>query len=191
MKRKNVENSNDNLLFNVNATQKPPSQTKQCNDAIFDLMDALSAPILTFSHSWADTIPKRLLELVPIERMLGMMKKENYATDVECVIYIYTRTLEAPMTSEWTDIYTHLSCKVCQRCFKEDHWDAVKAPKELNKWLTSKLNDLRRFIFTKRREIVKQRILQEKKDQKGSETLSNPATKPRATLQSPQISFNF
>ncbi|WP_127127986.1 hypothetical protein [Pseudoflavitalea rhizosphaerae] len=190
MKRK-FENSSNNLLFNVDATQKPPSQSKQGNDAVFDIMDALTAPILTFSPSWADTIPKRLLELVPLERMARILKKEEYATDVECVIYIYTRTLEAPMTSEWTDIFTHLSCKVCQHWFNENHWTEVKAPKELSKWLTSKLNDLRRFIFTKRREIVKQIILQEKKDRKGSETFSNPATKPQSTIQSPQISFNF
>lgn len=184
------ENSND-LLFNVDVIPKPRSEVKQWDDAVFDIIDALTAPILTFSESWADTIPSRLLNLVSIERMAGIIKRHTYATDVECVIYIYTRTLEAPMPSDWTDIYTHLSCKVCERHFNENHWEEVNAPKELTDWLISQLNQLRNFIFVKRREVVKQRLRQEKVDNNNIEKLEASTATTKATVESSQISFDF
>lgn len=148
----------DQLLFEVNPT-KPLSEQKNKNSDgwVFDIMDALTSPILTFSENWADTIPSRLLKQVPMARMFALLKKEELATYLECSIYIYTRTLEAPMDSDWTDIYTHVSCQSLQDCFSEDHWDEVKAPRTLNDWLEGKLKRLRQHIYIKRREILKRR----------------------------------
>jgi hypothetical protein len=128
----------------INASLKP--KHKKEDNYIFDIMDALTAPVLTFSHHWSDTIPKRILDIVPLARMKAILQREQLATFAECVIYMYTRTLEAPMDSEWTDIYTHVSCKTLEEWFGENHWKNTAAPTELTEWLRSIHDGLRGHI---------------------------------------------
>lgn len=154
-------------------TQPPKAESKSADSYVFDIVDALSAPILTFSHSWADTIPKRLLDIIQVARLKALMQQENTATYAECVVYIYTRTLEAPMDSDWTDIYTHVTCRTLQEWFGEDHWNNVKAHKELSNWLLSKLNDLRCHIYDKRRQILKGRLREREKTDRQTTKIDN------------------
>lgn len=142
-------------LFEIDPLPQLQKKDSGIDNYVFDIVDALQGPVLTFSLSWADTIPARLLDIIPTARLKALMEKEHTATYEECVIYIYTRTLEAPMDSEWTDIYTHVACKTLHHWFSEDHWNEVNAPTELNDWLTSKLNGLRRHIYENRREMFK------------------------------------
>lgn len=135
-------------------------------DYAFDILDALKAPLLTFSTSWADSIPQRVKEIIPLARMKALMQGEEKATYAECVAYLITRSHEAPMDYEWTDIYCHVSCTVCQEYFGEDHWDEVKAPRELSSWLMSQLNQLRVHLYEKRRKLLKQKLNEEKREQK-------------------------
>jgi hypothetical protein len=158
MEKLSIQSSQQNL-FEVEAITPPTKhqQTKKRSEDshVFDLVDALEAPVLTFSMSWADIIPKRLLDILPVARMIALMQGEQLATYAEVAIYIYTRTLEAPMASEWVDIYTHVSCTTLQQYFNEDHWKEVGAPMKLSDWLQSKLRDLRSHIYNKRRDILK------------------------------------
>jgi len=122
-------------------------------------MDALESPILTHSQAWADTIPQRLLAQVTVARLANMVQKKETATDVEVAIFIYTRSLEAPMSSEWADIYFHITCKVLEQYFGENHWDDIKAPKDLDDYsINYLLGPLRKHIYEKRRKILKQRM---------------------------------
>lgn len=160
-------NGHQQVLFEVEAVNAKKEQThKRENDYVFDIVDALSAPILTFSTQWSDTIPKRMFNIVPLARMKALMQNEQLATYAECVIYIYTRSLDAPMNSDWTDIYTHISCQTLEESFGEDRWKDVGAPKKLNEWLLSKLNDLRRNIYNKRREILSKQLKEQERTEK-------------------------
>jgi hypothetical protein len=135
-------------------------------DYAFDITDALSAPAITFSMAWADMIPKRLFGTLPMARMIACMKKEELATYPEVVIYLYTRSLEAPMHGEWADIYFHVTCKVLEDYFGEDHWKDIQARKELDQYEESQLKWLRREIYNKRRQILKDRIRTEERVEK-------------------------
>lgn len=165
MRKQTLQSCQQNLfeLETINRMPKEVERRKTDDGYVFDLVDALSAPILTFSQLWADVIPERVLNIIPISRMIALRKAEQLATYEECVVYIYTRSLEAPMDSEWTDIYTHITCKTCEDWFQEDHWDVVKAPRELTDWLHSKLNNLRHHIYNKRRDILKKRLRDEER----------------------------
>ncbi|GEP97682.1 hypothetical protein [Chitinophaga cymbidii] len=177
-------------LFKIEEHPQKPEQTPlKKGDGIFDIMDALTAPILTFSQLWADVIPKRLLKQVPMARMIALMKGQQSATDVECVIYLYTRTHEAPMDRDWVDIYTHLSCRTLEDYFNEDHWNEINAPRELTEWLQRELNGLREFIYRKRRELLRQR-LKVKKNERETEDIPD---KPHAPVSptTHQASFDF
>ncbi len=97
------------------------------------------------------------------------MKKEELATFPEAVAFIMTRTMEAPMYSEWVNIYTHVCCTVCEQYWKEDHWDEVTDRKTLTRDEEELLERLRRWIYEKRRKILKERIRAEKKAAKSVE----------------------
>lgn len=152
-----------NTQLNLFATD-PVSDTQQTNEKTtadgysFDLFDVNRAPVITSSPMWADTIPERMLNKLPTARMIAYEKGEQMATYLECSIFLYTASLEAPMTHEWAEIACHVTCTVLEDLFGEDHWAAVKAPKELDKYRMSKLNELRRMIYTKRRELLKKRM---------------------------------
>lgn len=126
-------------------------------DAVFDLMDALQAPILTFDTSWADMIPDRLKKVIPIARMKACMQNEELATYPEITAYLYTRSAVAPMDSNWTDIYCYVSCVVCEQYFQEDHWNDVEA-KTITPWQMSELTQLRRKLYNRRRELLKKQM---------------------------------
>lgn len=128
----------------------------------FHFMDVLSAPILTFSQSWADSIPARLKHIILPERLLYAMQDKELAGDAECVAYIMTRTYESPMSSDWVDIYTHLSCKVAQEHWNQDCWESVSAPKELTDYQKNYLLlPLRKWIYERRRKALKERMKKE------------------------------
>lgn len=159
-------------------TNNIPSKQKQStdNDWTFDILDALASPILTFSMAWADTIPKRILDIVPIARMVSLMKKDATATYPECAVYMYTRTFEAPMDYEWSHIYTYVVSQTVQTWFGENPRKDldIDIPTELNQWLRSKLEDLRRHIYRKRREILKTRLKQEERIEPKPQKVETP-----------------
>lgn len=137
---------------------------KDTDKFTFELMDALTSPILTYSQAWADYIPQRLLDLIKPARLVSQLLNEEMATMPEVVTYIMTATLEFPMHGEWVDIYTHCSCIVAEQYWKENHWDKVSAPRELSDYeLTQFLNPLRKWIYERRRKILKERMKAEKK----------------------------
>ncbi|WP_143774019.1 hypothetical protein [Niastella vici] len=156
-KKSNRANAQLNLFLTDADSDTQGSEKKTGNAFSFDLLDALQAPVITSNQMWADTIPERLLKNLPIERIIAYKKGEQMATYLECSIYLYTASFEAPMTHEWADITCHVSCKVLEDLFGEDRWDLVNAPKVLDDYRTSKLNELRRQIYTKRRELLKKR----------------------------------
>jgi hypothetical protein len=86
------------------------------------------------------------------------------------------------MDSEWTDIYTHVSCKTLQDWFNEDHWKDVGAPPVLSDWLRSKLDGLRRHIYNKRREILKGRL----KDQEAAGMKVPEEAEEKSNIETPQ-----
>jgi hypothetical protein len=117
-------------------------------------MDAVRGPIITFNAMNADAIPPRIKSIIPIHRMLASLKSEELATLPEVVCYIFTRTLDAPMDHDWTQIYTYVSCKVCEDEWGEDHWDGCCPERKLNQWQESLLLTLRKKIYTKRIEFA-------------------------------------
>ena len=180
---------NQQVLFNIEEQPKESKQKpKNKDDGVFDILDALTAPILTFSQLWADVIPQRLLAQIPLSRMISLMKGQQSANDLECVIYLYTRTLEAPIDRDWVDIYTHISCQTLQDYFNEDHWEDVKAPRELTEWQLQQLNKLRQFIYIKRRKFLSPKNNIETIENNANETpTESQPTKP--SIQ--QGSFEF
>ncbi len=133
---------------------------RQTDNFVFEMMDLVSAPVLTFSQSWADAIPKHLIQDIRTSRFLSGFAKEQMATIPEVVAYIMTRTYESPMNHEWTQIY--LWCGVAyQKLYRQktdEDFEDIFPPRDLSEYEQGLLKRLRVWIYEKRREIVKQRI---------------------------------
>ena len=190
MKKANNNPGQSGLFENAAIPAIIKEKDKRDADYVFNIVDAITSPILTFSQSWAESIPKRLLEIIPIARMQALMTNTTTATDEECVVYLFTRTMEAPMDREWVDIYLHVSCGIIQRWFSEDHWDDVQAPRSLSEWLKGKLRGLSNHIYKKRREILKSRLKSEQKVEK-EEKPRIKSQSPHSTAEIQQASFDF
>lgn len=127
---------------------------------VFNIMDALTSPILTHARMWADCLPDRLLKLVRMERMVQLMLKKEEAGDAETVAFIMTRTFEAPMEHDWVEIYTHLALRVCQQHWpiSEEAMKDIRAPEVLTDYQQNYLlGPLRRWIYERRRQHTKTR----------------------------------
>ncbi len=183
MSKKQFHAPQQSLFDDQPSPSKASDQLADGHDYALDLVDAVSGPIITFSRDWADTMPERILNIVTRARLKALLTREHLATDVDCMLYIYTRTLIGPMDYHWTNIYLHLSCKTLSEWFDEDRWEAVDAPRELTEWEQSILMDLRRRIYETRRKVLKHGGKQKTTSEKIAPTHSRP--EPTAGKQRP------
>lgn len=132
-----------------------PKYSKQDErNFILDMMDTLTAPILTFTTNWADAIPQDLKASITQARLISVMKKEQTATIPEVVAYIMTRSYEAPMPREWTNIYIWCGAQYMKQ-YRGSEMPTGICPDSLNDYEQSLLKGLRDWIYRKRREVVK------------------------------------
>ncbi len=141
----------------INEPQMEPSSKAQ-DMFVFEFLDLLAAPIITYSASWADGIPGELKEAIKGARLIAGLKKEETATIPEVVAYMITRTYEAPMSREWTNIYLWASAKYMKQSKRKTDEDLkeIAAPSELNEYEQSLLKKLRKWIYEQRRKYVKE-----------------------------------
>ena len=141
---------------------KPNKNHKQ--DFVFDMMDALTSPVIVFNAAWKDTIPAGLLNNITIARMICLMKGEQMASLTEVVAYMMPRTFESPMAYEWVNIYTWAGTQHGQMFMNCEQRKAMAeiAPGSLSDYEQSLLNHLRQWIYTKRRESLKVKLKAEK-----------------------------
>ena len=136
------------------------SYKKQTDDFVFNFMDCLTSPIILFKSAWQDTIPKDILKNIKLSRLLCSMQQEEMASFTEALAYMMPRTYEAPMPTEWVNIYTWLGLQYAAQFKNTNQLDVMKniAPTELSKYEMGLLNNLRRWIYDKRRKALKNRL---------------------------------
>jgi hypothetical protein len=168
---------------------KQPS-SREVDAQVFNILDALQSPIITFTTLWADCIPKRILDVIPMARMKSLALQEELASIPEVAIYLITRSLESPMDTEWVNIYTWAGCMVCEEYFNEDHWKEVTYSKTLGSDEQRYLKDLRRFIYEKRRKALRDRL----KSESSLQSLNSKQAieeLPKQPLKQLQLQFEF
>jgi len=140
---------------------KDPTVEKQ----IDELVGAFTDPIIVMPGGWGDTLPKWIKDRIVLERLAENIKRlrgeEPMGTDAEAMAYLYTASLTAPMSSEWTTIYFYVFTQVM----------GDKAPEELRK---EKLNDyewgqlqeFKRWLWNTRVKARKERRRQQRAAEK-------------------------
>jgi hypothetical protein len=131
--------------------------TKDKNDFVFDFMDCFVSPINVFKSAWQDTIPKDILGRIKLSRIICSMTQEKMASLTETLAYMMPRTYEAPMQTEWANIYTWLGLQYAMQTKSKDQLEVMIeiAPKELSDYENGLLKDLRVWIYDKRRKALK------------------------------------
>lgn len=109
-------------------------------------------PLVVADAGWADTIPKWMRDEVPLERMArlagtlkGGSEDDEYATDIEAAIYLYTASLAAPLDRQRTDIYLYLCTKYEKRLGKQVPNDIRKG--EISDYDKRELDELKDWIY--------------------------------------------
>jgi len=94
------------------------------------------------------------------------------ASLTETLAYMMPRTYEAPMPTEWVNIYTWLGLQYAIQFKNSDQLNAMSeiAPSELSEYEMGLLNNLRRRIYDKRRSALKNIL----KNSKNSESIRLP-----------------
>uniref|UniRef100_UPI004047C1F8 hypothetical protein n=1 Tax=Mariniflexile sp. TaxID=1979402 RepID=UPI004047C1F8 len=120
-------------------------------------MDCLASPIIVFKSAWQDTIPKDILGRIKLSRLMCSMTQEKMASLTETLAYMMPRTYEAPMQTEWVNIYTWIGLQYAIQFKKKDQLEAMTeiAPKELSDYEKGLLTNLRKRIYDKRRKALK------------------------------------
>jgi hypothetical protein len=79
---------------------------------------------------WGDILPDWIRSQITLERLAQNIKalkgEEQTATDAEACAYLYTASLEAPMDSDWTEIYLYVAGKVVSRAKDTQIPDDIK-----------------------------------------------------------------
>lgn len=124
-------------------------------------MDSLTSPVIVFKSAWQDAVPANVLDKITMIRVLCKMKGERMASFTEVVAYMMPRTFEAPMPSEWVNIYTWCGLQHTTMFNnskqKEDMVSAMQeiAPNKLSDYEQGLLKHLRLWIYDKRRKALK------------------------------------
>ena len=106
-----------------------------------------------------------------------MKGDDDLATDVEALIYMYPRTLEAPLDRDWTEIYLYLGTKVMGGAMGKDVPEDIKIEK-LTEYQERQLNDLKRWIREHQRKAVAERKRAERHQAKEEEAARRREEQP-------------
>lgn len=148
---------------------KQPSE-KQVDSWISDLVGALTDPIIVFPSPWQADIPEDLKKQIPLERLLMNMKvmhddKGVPVGDVEALVYMFPRTMDAPMTDQQNRLYMYCFNKAMQFMRKEIPDSDLKRD-TLDSYDMHQLDDLKRFIWNSRVKARKEKARGETKTAK-------------------------
>lgn len=143
------------LYFDLDIT--PKVCRKDSDYFVFDLMDCLRSPVITYPSAWNKDLPKDVLAKVTTERFMSLMKKKQQATICEVLLYLYPLSLERPLPQEWAEIYTWCGLQFTKLYRSKEVFEHMNtiAPTFLDRYKEDKLNSLRNWIYNKRREALK------------------------------------
>lgn len=107
-----------------------------------------------------DTLPDWIKPQITLERLIMNMKvaKEGKGvpvSDTEALAYIYPRTLDSPMTEQWTRIYMYVFNQAMK--MKKTEVPEDLKTEHLTDHDMQQMNDLKRWIYQKRVEYRKER----------------------------------
>jgi hypothetical protein len=158
---------------------KQPSE-KQVDSWISDLVGALTDPIIVFPSPWQADIPEDLKKQIPLERLIMNIKvahdgKGVPVGDIEALVYMFPRSMEAPFTDQQQRLYMYCFNKAMQ--FRQNEVPVDLKQETLDSYDMHQLDDLKRFIWNSRVKARKEKARGETKVASGETKTANHETK--------------
>ena len=130
---------------------------REAEKGISEIVGVFCDPIIVMPGGWGDTLPDWIKGAITLERLIENIKltkgEEMTGTDAEACAYLYTASLEAPMDSDWSQIYLYIATKVIEK--QRTPQTGVAMPEDirvesLNRNQEDDLNRLKRWIYERR-----------------------------------------
>ena len=120
---------------------------------IDELVGVFFDPIIVLPGGWGDSLPDWIKPAITQGRLIANMMaahgEEMTACDAEATAYLFTASLTAPISSDWTKIYLYVTGKAMKQWKKIDMPEDIKV-EEISSYQMDKLNDLKRWIYERR-----------------------------------------
>ena len=128
---------------------------KTTDSMISDLVGTFTDPIIVFPRGWGDTLPEWIKTQITLERLIENMNEpqqvgEPTGTDAEATAYLYTASLTAPMSEDWTKIYLYVAGKTYARANRGGEVPEDIKVESLNEGQLADLNCLKEWIYSQR-----------------------------------------
>lgn len=141
----------------------------------------MTDPIIVWPSPWQDTLPEWVKPAITMERLIENMKalkgETSTGTDTKVLAYMYPRSLEAPLDSDWTQIYLYVSTKVMSRR-KETEIPADIKVESLSDYQMQRLKELKDWIYEER-----VRLRQERRRAERAQAMAEAKTKAPEQLK--------
>jgi len=131
---------------------------------------ALCDPIIVFpAGGWEEDLPKPVLDRLPLHRLIHNMEclhgkaQWDEACDCEALLYMFPKTMESPLSEQWTRIYLYLGTKVMKNMP-----DDIKR-ETLDEYDMRQLRELKRWIRQKKVEARKQKARKQKTERQSQQ----------------------
>jgi hypothetical protein len=143
---------------------------KTTDSMISDLVGTFTDPIVVFPGGWEDTLPNWIKTQITLERLVENMKEAHgeqpTGTDAEATAYLYTASLTAPMSEDWTKIYLHVAGKTYARANRGREVPEDIKVESLNEEQMADLNRLKEWIYNQRTRARQERERAERRQKK-------------------------
>ncbi|MDD5039328.1 MAG: hypothetical protein PHN78_08475 [Dehalococcoidales bacterium] len=158
-----------------------PKDKRQVDSWIDDLVGALCDPVIVFpAGGWENDLPDWIVPQIKLERLIMNMKAMNDGSvpvgDTEVLAYMYPRTMESPLTEQWNRIYMYVFNGAMK--FKKTEVPEDLRSETLSNYDMSQLNDLKRFIYSKRVQHRKEKARTMKQETKEAKELEIKMVQP-------------
>lgn len=87
----------------------------KADNQIGEIIGALTDPIIVMPGGWGEILPDWIKSQITLERLAQNARaskgEKMTATDAEACAYLYTASLEAPMSRDWAQVYFYVTGK--------------------------------------------------------------------------------
>ena len=146
------------------------------------LVGALTDPIIVYPGGWGDTLPEWIKTQITMERLVENMKdahgEQLTGTDAEVTAYLYTASLTAPMSEDWTKIDLYVAGKTYARANRGGEVPEDIKVESLNEGQMADLNRLKEWIYHQRTRAREEKERAERRQKKEEIAAEMKAAQP-------------
>ncbi len=135
-----------------------------------DVVGALCDPIIVMPGGWGEDLPEWLKKKVPVERLCENVlaskeHREPTATDAEAACYLFTASLSAAPSHDWTQIYLHVATGEMKEETKSEMPADIKV-EALTEYQWRELKKLKNWIYQQRMKHRKEKARAQRQEAK-------------------------